>query len=184
MRIPETSVTIGPSDWEAEGRVAARNVHVASFEIDAFEAQVDDVACPSCVKPDVALFAAGDPARAASGLSLEEARAHCEKKGGRVPTDDEWMVAAAGSKPRRYPWGDTGAVCRRGAWGLASGPCAAAWQGVAGPDTVGAHPDGDTDFGVHDLAGNVAEWVVHPRAELAAGARLRGGSYASALATK
>ena len=34
------------------------------------------------------------------------------------------MVAAASAMnpPRRYPWGDTGAVCRRAAWGLASGP--------------------------------------------------------------
>ncbi len=181
VRIPETTVLVGPSDWEAEGRVTPRHVHVASFEIDAFEAQVDEVACPSCVKPNAALFASGDPARAMGGLSLSEAREHCTKKGGRLPTDDEWLVAAAGAKPRRYPWGDTGAVCRRGAWGLAEGPCA---HGAAGPDTVGAHPDGDTDLGVHDLAGNVAEWVELGGKPLGPRARLRGGSYATVLATE
>lgn len=180
VRIPETTVTVGPSDWEAEGRVSPRSVHVASFEIDAFEVVVDEVACPSCVRPEPSAFEAGDPARAAANLSFDEASTICRKKGGRLPTDDEWLVAAAGAKPRRYPWGDTGAVCRRGAWGLVTGPCA---HGDASADTVGAHPDGDTELGVHDLAGNVAEWVVtgapaHDRA------RLRGGSYATSLATE
>lgn len=175
--IAETSVTVGPSDWEAEGRVSPRNVHVAPFWIDAFEAQIDDVACPGCVRPDAAAFGAGEPARAAR-LGLAEARAYCRAKGGRLPTDDEWVVAAAGKKPRRYPWGDTGAVCRRAAWGLSSGPCAHAGA-AAGPDTIGAHPDGATELGIHDLAGNVAEWVEAGEGR----ARLRGGSYATALAT-
>lgn len=189
VRVPETTVIVGPSDWEAEGRVAPRNVHVASFEIDAFEAQVDELTCPSCVEPDAALYASGDPARAMGGLSLFDAREHCKRKGGRVPTDDEWMVAAAGKKPRRYPWGDTGAVCRRGAWGLVDGPCAHAKAGTVGPDTVGAHPDGDTELGLHDMAGNVAEWV-EPSANMAVQnrdtprGRLRGGSFATTLATE
>jgi formylglycine-generating enzyme required for sulfatase activity len=177
--VPETTVLVGPSDWEAEGRVRPRNVHVASFEIDAFEAQRADVSCPSCVRPDAAAMASGDLAVAASGLSLDLARAYCRSRGGRLPTDDEWLVAAAGAKPRRYPWGDTGAVCRRGAWGLVSGPCA--HEGNAGPDTVGAHPDGDTELGLHDMAGNVAEWT--ERSAPGQG-RLRGGSYATSLATE
>jgi formylglycine-generating enzyme required for sulfatase activity len=115
-------------------------------------------------------MASGDLARAASGLSLDAARAYCRSRGGRLPTDDEWLVAAAGPKPRRYPWGDTGAVCRRGAWGLVSGPCA--HEAAAGPDTVGAHPDGDTDLGLHDMAGNVAEWT------RSGGARAKVGSVA------
>ena len=62
-----------------------------------------------------------DAARAASYVALDEARAICAARGGRLPTEDEWIVAAAGDKPRRYPWGDTGAVCRRAAWGLDAG---------------------------------------------------------------
>jgi len=89
---------------------------------------------------------------------MGDAMAYCRTRGGRLPTEDEWIVAAvsANNPPRRYPWGDTGAVCRRAAWGLDTGPCA---HGADGPDTVGAHPDGDTALGIHDMAGNVAEWV-------------------------
>ncbi len=93
-------------------------------------------------------------------------------------------AAASASNPvRRYPWGDTGAVCRRAAWGLAQGPCA---QGADGPDTVGAHPDGDSPLGLHDLAGNVAEWVLatpNDAARLEV-ALAKGGSWATSMASE
>jgi formylglycine-generating enzyme required for sulfatase activity len=167
VAIPETSVVVGPSDWEAEGRSPPRTIHVHAFRIDAFEATVGKVR-----------GRADDPARAASGLDRDEAIAYCASRGGRLPTADEWLVAAAGKSARRYPWGDTGAVCRRAAWGLASGPCST--RGT-GPDTVGAHPDGDTPAGLHDMAGNVAEWVSSPPGETGVAC---GGSWASGLATE
>jgi formylglycine-generating enzyme required for sulfatase activity len=158
--IEETTAVVGPSDWEAEGRVAPRTLHVARFAIDAFELS-------------------GDDGRARANLTRDESRAICTQKGGRLPTEDEWLAAAAGKQPRRYPWGDTGAVCRRGAWGTESGPCA--W-GATGPDTVGAHADGDTASGIHDLAGNVAEWV--EAGEPGGPGVVRGGSFRSILATE
>ena len=166
VHVAATRIVIGPSDWEAEGRVAPRVVDVAPFDIDAFEATEGNVH-----------HARDDAARAAGGLSLDEARAACAARGGRLPKGDEWLAAAAGEAARRYPWGDTGAVCRRAAWGLASGPCA---RGAVEPDTVGAHPAGDTATGIHDLAGNVAEWVD----DGARGAAVRGGSFRTELATE
>jgi formylglycine-generating enzyme required for sulfatase activity len=169
--VPETTVEVGASDWEAEGKVASRVVHVNAFRIDAFEATTH------------AVYGAGsDGARAAAGLSRDEAAEFCARRGGRLPTDDEWLVAAAGGGATRYPWGDTGAVCRRAAWGLAKGPCSDRGQG---PDTVGAHPDGDSALGLHDMAGNVAEWVAPRHAAEAAGPAqgvARGGTWASPLA--
>ncbi len=169
--IPASTIAVGASDWEAEGRAATRTLHVASFRIDAFEA-TRGLWHPGC----------DDPLRAASGMTREEAAAFCQRRGGRLPTEDEWTVAAlsASSSPRRYPWGDTGAVCRRAAWGLAHGPCGA---GATGPDTVGAHGDGDTPLGLHDLSGNVAEWVqADPRSPEIAVAK--GGSWRTALASE
>jgi sulfatase modifying factor 1 len=161
VRVPDTHLVIGPSDWEAEGRVAPRTIDVRAFDLDAYEAAANEGA---------------DRARALGGLSFAEAAAYCEARGKRLPTEDEWIAAAAGSSARRYPWGDTGAVCRRAAWGLGAGPCA---SGADGPDSVGAHPDGRTPLGLEDMAGNVAEWVVGREGPVA-----KGGSWASGLATE
>ncbi|MCL2725825.1 MAG: formylglycine-generating enzyme family protein, partial [Polyangiaceae bacterium] len=175
--VARTTVMIGPSDWEAEGTVKPRVIETEPFHIDRLEVSVGRAFCPSCPLPNPDVFDHVDSARAASNVTRDEARSFCIAKGGRLPTEDEWIAAAAGDRPRRYPWGDTGAVCRRGAWGLVSGPCGV---GAVAPDTVGAHPDGATPSGIHDLAGNVAEWVEAPCAHCAV---TRGGSFESALAT-
>jgi formylglycine-generating enzyme required for sulfatase activity len=170
--VPAAAMAIGPSDWEAEGRIGPRRLRVAAFRIDAFEVTRAQYAGSS---------ATGDGARAEFGVTRAEAAAFCASRGGRLPTEDEWMVAAASAvdPPRRYPWGDTGAVCRRAAWGLDVGPCG---SGAGGPDTVGAHPDGDTAWGLHDVSGNVAEWVAPDPRDPDVGVA-KGGSWRSALAT-
>jgi formylglycine-generating enzyme required for sulfatase activity len=166
--VPAGSIAVGPSDWEAQGQVQARTIHVDAFRIDAFE-----------VTRGMLSPGSADPDRAASGVTRDDASAFCASRGGRLPTEDEWVVAAdsAMNPPRRYPWGDTGAVCRRAAWGLESGPCA---SGADAPDTVGAHPDGDSPLGLHDMAGNVAEWVTDGASQGSGVAK--GGSWRSALA--
>jgi formylglycine-generating enzyme required for sulfatase activity len=161
VRVPATHLVVGPSDWEAEGRVTPHAIDVSPFYLDAYEAFSN---------------VGADGARALGGLSLADAVTYCEARGKRLPTEDEWLAAAAGPSARRYPWGDTGAVCRRAAWGLASGPCA---LGALGPDSVGAHPDGRSPLGLEDMAGNVAEWT-----RSAAGPVAHGGSWQSALATE
>jgi formylglycine-generating enzyme required for sulfatase activity len=177
VSIPAATVAVGPSDWEAAGQASSRIVHVQAFRIDAFEITRGQWG-----------GSRDDPFRAASGMTRAEAARYCEARGGRLPTEDEWTIAAmsAAVPPRRYPWGDTGAVCRRAAWGLEHGPCTV---GAVAPDTVGAHADGDTPLGLHDMAGNVAEWVqvgpVGGLAEPGAGdvEIAKGGSWQTALAT-
>jgi hypothetical protein len=180
--VPASSMAVGAADWEAAGRVLPRFIRVQAFRVDAFET----------TRGRWGWGAGGpDPARAASGMTRGEAQSYCESRGGRLPTEDEWIVAAGSGvgTPRRYPWGETGAVCRRAAWGLLSGPCS---SGSGGPDTVGAHPDGDSPLGLHDLAGNVAEWV-EGGSDTAVGidvgtgiaiAIAKGGSWADSLATQ
>jgi formylglycine-generating enzyme required for sulfatase activity len=149
--------------------VTRRRVDAGPFWIDAFEA----------TRAAFARRPVPDPLRAASGMTREEAAEYCKREGGRLPTEDEWMVAAAGLGGHRYPWGETGAVCRRAAFGLAHGPCS--FEGD-GPDTVGSHPDGDGQGGVHDLAGNVAEWTAGD--DDAKHGIAKGGSWRSELATE
>lgn len=179
--IAESSLTVGPSDWEAQGRVDPRAIHVRAFAVDRVEVALGDAFCESCPVPDPVRRALGDDARAATHLTIEEARLVCRARGGRLPTEDEWIAVASGPPPsHRYPWGDTGAVCRRAVWARVTGACAVA---APGPDTVGAHPAGASAGAVLDLAGNVAEWVESERVSPGHGV-VKGGSFRSDLAAE
>lgn len=169
---------VGAGDWEAEGRVLPHDVTVAPFAIDRIE--ITEAAYAECVLANqcTSLLSKGEPGRAQAGMNRADAERYCAFRGGRLPTSDEWALAAAGARGRRYPWGETGAVCRRATWGLSTGPCA---FGHEGAELAGAHPEGATPEGVHDLAGNVAEWVAGAPEEQ--DGVVRGGSFAAELAT-
>jgi formylglycine-generating enzyme required for sulfatase activity len=159
------------ADWEGPPQTA-HDVSVAAFFIDRIEVTVtrfrECAAAAVCPK----ISDESEPGRPVRNISPEEAQRFCEFAGGRLPSSDQWLFAAAGVAGRRYPWGNTGLVCRRATFGLVAGPCGLAGSG---PDFSGARPDGATPEGVLDLAGNVAEWTRELDGTFAA----RGGSYRS-----
>jgi sulfatase-modifying factor enzyme 1 len=164
----------GAPDWDGPQQVSPA-VEVPAFALDRAEVTVGRFrlcaaagACPK-ISDD------SEPGRPVRNLSPSEASAFCAFVGGRLPSADEWLFAAAGSTGRRYPWGNTGLVCRRASFGLVTGPCA---QAGSGPDLAGARPDGVSPDGILDLSGNVAEWTLERDGTFAA----RGGSYRSELA--
>ena len=168
------TVHFGSSDWEGAPE-GAREVSAKPFALDRAEVTVERFrACASAGKcpkiPDEA-----EPGRPVRNVSPAEAEGFCAFAGGRLPSSDEWLFAAAGTAARRYPWGNTGLVCRRASFGLANGPCA---SGAVGPELAGARPDGATPEGILDLAGNVAEWAREADGSYVA----RGGSFRSELA--
>jgi toxoflavin biosynthesis protein ToxD len=67
----------------------------------------------------------------------------------RLPREVEWEYAASGPAGREFPWGDT--------W--REGVCNTVELGVLGTTPVGMFPEGASQFGVLDLAGNVEEYV-------------------------
>jgi formylglycine-generating enzyme required for sulfatase activity len=172
VRLEGGRARVGPGDFEAQGVVAPRELVVASFELDSHEVTCARWArCVEAARCRALPTCEAEPGLPARGMSKHEAERFCAFEGGRLPTLDEHTFAAGGSRPRRYPWGDTGAVCRRAVWSMVDGVCGL--RG-AGPDVAGSRPDGASPEGFFDLAGNVDEWTSTERDGRAA---VRGGSY-------
>ncbi len=111
---------------------------------------------------------APDPQRPISGISYDDALAYCawlsEKLGRRVrlPTESEWEFAARGGvRGARYPWG----------WGAPEGRACFAADAPRRAGSFDPNP-----LGLHDMAGNVAEWCAAE--DDAVRAPVRGGSWA------
>lgn len=165
IRVPAGKFTRGSDDGDKDER-PKRNIYLSEYYIDAYEIRVDQykecVNFGSCSKPDLNCgsdktnnWISNDRDKhPINCISWIQADRYCRWANKRLPTEAEWEKAARGTDNRTYPWGDQSLSCDyavMSAGGLGCG------KGTTWP--VGSKPQGSSPYGVHDMSGNVWEWV-------------------------
>ena len=164
-------ITCGPEEQpQHEVTLSAYAIDKHEVTLDQYAACVSVAGCkaPSGTNGQSAAWnwdAVGRGSHPINGLTRANATAYCAWQGKRLPTEAEWEKAARGGC-ELYPNQDCKAMATLSPWGKAAPSCTLAHynQSFSGCGTsttapIGLRPGGASPYGVHDMAGNVSEWV-------------------------
>lgn len=159
----------------------SEEVSVRGFWIDRFEVSVAQYRL--CVRQGVCSpepfgafhkSAFRDPLFPMVGMTAGEAKTYCSFRGKRLPTSDEWEVAARGKDKRIYPWGNQ-PTYQRANLGTVLGPeifMTSLRDGHGYAAVVHGMRWSTSASKAMNMAGNVSEWTVDDKVH-----HLRGGSW-------
>lgn len=161
---PDGPPVTPPRLAHAEDEQPPHDVHLSAYWIDRMEVSVARyrrcVHAGVCAEPG---YGPGGtrfdrPDLPVTMVRWDDAVRFCTWAGGRLPTEAEWERAARGRLGRRYPWGSVYNPFLSNHGRLAHDPHDDG-DGFLELAPVGSFPEGRTPDGIHDLAGNVSEWV-------------------------
>ena len=141
------------------GAASERPVHevcLKPFKMDKFE--VSQSAFQAAMGHNPSRFKGAD--RPAEMITWHEADEYCKKSDKRLPTEAEWEYAARGETDTEYYWGNKFDASKSN---FCDSTCALNIRtanlsdGFPNTSPVGSFPA--NPFGLHDMAGNVHEWV-------------------------
>jgi formylglycine-generating enzyme required for sulfatase activity len=159
VHVPAGEFLMGTESGEHEDETPLHRVSLSAFLIDTYEVTVSRYAkfLEAADREPPFLWAQamnGDHRnRPVIGVDWYDASAYCRWAHKRLPTEAEWEKAARGTDGRIYPWGNVAPTASHAKYGDGT------WKGYGSLAHVGSHVAGKSPYGVHDLAGNVWEWV-------------------------
>lgn len=170
MVLIPTGKFIFGSEGGDEDEQPVSEVEMHKYYIDLYEVTVDSyrkcVEHGACTEPNTTYeYCGGSWAQRNNWLqnrgdhpvnciTWNQANDYCNWQGKHLPSEAEWERAARGSDGRTYPWGEANPTCDYAVIGGASWGCD---RGTSWP--VGSKARGVSPYGVHDMVGNVSEWV-------------------------
>lgn len=144
----------GPASAEAlNDESPARTVFLDAYLLDIYEVSNKDYGAFMKAKNHPAPAYWDDPRlnkleQPVVGVNWHDAKAFCEHRDKRLPTEAEWEKAARGPKGTLYPWGNEFDATKTN-YG----------KNHDATMPVNAYPNGTSYYGVYNMAGNVFEWV-------------------------
>jgi len=164
IAIPQTTFDMGNSLGEKENKSYAK-IELRAFQINRFEVTAEEY--QACVEASVCSKAGtyvqcnylqeGRANYPINCVTWEQARQYCQWKGGDLPTEAQWELAARGTDHRIYPWGNEEPAVAAGK--RANCENVACKESVDGSSEVGSYPAGASPYALYDMAGNVHEWT-------------------------